>query len=239
MPIVAKVKEHLGENEELITKIIPIVEGMDTEYKTLTTNMDILSNQVVSKDEEITTVTAELKSIKDLLGISADMPVNKELIESKLSSGDANLDSIESKYNDMILTINNKHNNEISKLTHEISKYKEDIYDLKIDTKISTLGDVNANEGALDDINRYLKANAHINPNGTIGYKKDGVIVRNDKGFEMTLDDKLKELKHDRKYLFKSEVQQGGNLPASNSNNSSSSGLSAFGLRMAQRSKRG
>jgi hypothetical protein len=224
--------------EETKTQIINIAKAYISEFDGIKNNLTKFENEVKDRDTKIEALNTNITEIKGLLGVGADVPLNAELINSKINKNE-DLEKVESKYNEIIGTLNTNFANEKAQIEQTIKAKEDEIYNLKLDNKISHLvPTIGAKENALDDVIRYIKEGATIKSDGSIGYSNaDGILIRNTKGFEMTVQDRVDEIKESRDYLFNSNIQQGGGVGGGNPS-TNSKGLSAFGLEMLQRAKR-
>jgi hypothetical protein len=207
--------------------------------------LDTLKVELSKKDEVINELKGKSESkseletqLREILGLDSNTPINIELIKSKLNSKkDDNLKEIEEKYNEIINNLNKQILELEQRLESEVSQYSSKVKDLELNNKISTvLPNLNIQEGAMEDVLRYLKENATLNDKGEIIYKEGDIILRDNKGQELTLQGKIEQLMETKKYLFKSDVKQGGGLNHFGSGGSNGN-LTDFGSKLLQRAR--
>jgi len=221
----------------LRTEVLKLSTAYIKEFDTLQNNNNKLTNEIKDRNDKIDSLNVNLNDIKGLLGIGENIPLNKELIESKLNNTD-DLQKVEDKYNEIITKLHDTHNTTLNDVKTQLASKESEIYNLQLDNKIShIIPQINPNDGALEDIIRYIKQGAIIKDNGDIAFKENDIILRNEKGFELTILDRVDELKKTRKYLFSSKINEGGNIPNTGGTVLNPNGLSTFGLRMQQRAK--
>jgi hypothetical protein len=224
--------KDLIQDEEVLKQVNSLIEQEINKYKEVQSKqMETINNlkkTIQQKDNEIIT-------IKDIIGIDKDTPINAELIKSKFKD-DKDLTKIESKYNEIIAELNKKFEAKENEYKQQLENLTNEKRNLILEGKIKNIPNINNQDGALDDIVRYLKENATIDDvTNNIVYKNGDDIIRNDKGLPLTIEEKLNQLKNTKKYLFKTDVQVDKSTTIPNNYIYSNSKSTDFASRMRQR----
>jgi hypothetical protein len=184
--------KDLIQDEEVLKQVNSLIEQEIYKYKEVQfkqiETINNLKKTIQQKDNEIIT-------IKDIIGIDKDTPINAELIKSKFKD-DKDLTKIESKYNEIITGLNKKFEAKENEYKQQLENLTNEKRNLILEGKIKNIPNINNQDGALDDIVRYLKENATIDDvTNNIVYKNGDDIIRNDKGLPLTIEEKLNQLK--------------------------------------------
>jgi len=193
------------QDEEVLKQVNSIVEQEINKYKEAQSKQ---MNTINELKKTIENKDSEIASIKNIIGIDKDTPINEELIKSKFVENNKDLTKIEAKYNEIISELNKKFEAKENEYKQQLETLANEKRNLILEGKIKNIPNINPQEGALEDIVRYLKENANIDDvTGNIIYKNGDDIIRNDKGLPLTIEEKLTQLKNTKKYLFKTDVQ--------------------------------
>jgi hypothetical protein len=224
--------KDLIQDEEVLKQVNSLIEQEINKYKEAQSKqmntIDNLKKTIEQKDDEVIT-------IKNIIGIDKDTPINAELIKSKFKD-DKDLSKIEAKYNEIITELNKKFEVKENEYKQELETLANEKRNLILEGKIKNIPNINPQDGALDDIVRYLKENATIDDiTDNILYKNGDDIIRNEKGLPLTIEEKLTQLKNTKKYLFKTDVQVDKSTSIPNNQYIYNSKNSDFASRMRQR----
>jgi hypothetical protein len=224
--------KDLIQDEEVLKQVNSLIEQEINKYKEAQSKqmntIDNLKKIIEQKDDEVIT-------IKNIIGIDKDTPINAELIKSKFKD-DKDLSKIEAKYNEIITELNKKFEVKENEYKQELETLANEKRNLILEGKIKNIPNINPQDGALDDIVRYLKENATIDDiTDNILYKNGDDIIRNEKGLPLTIEEKLTQLKNTKKYLFKTDVQVDKSTSIPNNQYIYNSKNSDFASRMRQR----
>ena len=196
------------------------------------TQINELNSKLANKDSELT-------NIRNALGVEDGITLNTEAIKAKMNDS-KDISKIEEKYNEIITNLNVKFEQDKQELQNKLEEEKKKAKDLNLQNKISSIiPSINAQDGALEDIITLLKDGADFNNLNEIIYKQGDTIRRNEKGFELSLKDRLMELESQKPYLFKPKVENGSGVGGNTSNLSNGVGKqrSLFEQRMLDRRK--
>jgi len=204
-------------------------------------DVDSLNDLVKEKEGVIDTQRDKLKEldkVKDVLGVDKNLAIDETILEAKLKANTSEeLKGIEDKYNTIIANLNTKFDNDVVQYKSKISEYEKSLNTLTIENKLAgILPSINAQEGAIDDIKNNLLIGAVIEGDNIL-FKDGDTIIRNEKGFTMTIADKLETIKKQKPYLFKLDVSAGSGTTNSGINKSANTGLTDFGSKMIDRAK--
>ena len=203
------------------------ISSMVTRYDT---QINELNGKVSNKDSELT-------NIRSALNMEDGVTLNTEAIKAKMSNSN-DITKVEEKYNEIITNLNVKFEQDKQELQNKLIQEQTKAKDLNIQNKISSIiPDINAQDGALEDIVTLLKDGANFNNLNEIIYKQGDVIRRNEKGFELSLKDRLAELESQKPYLFKPKVENGSGVGGNTPNLSTGKQRSLFEQRMLDRKK--
>lgn len=224
--------KDLIQDEEVLKQVNSLIEQEINKYKEAQSKqmntIDNLKKIIEQKDDEVIT-------IKNIIGIDKDTPINAELIKSKFKD-DKDLSKIEAKYNEIITELNKKFEVKENEYKQQLENLANEKRNLILEGKIKNIPNINPQDGALDDIVRYLKENATIDDiTDNILYKNGDDIIRNEKGLPLTIEEKLTQLKNTKKYLFKTDVQVDKSTSIPNNQYIYNSKNSDFASRMRQR----
>lgn len=184
------------------------ISSMSARYDT---QINELNSKLASKD-------SELSSIRSALGVEDGITLNTEAIKAKMNDS-KDISKVEEKYNEIITNLNVKFEQDKQELLNKLEEEKKKAKDLNLQNKISSIiPNIDAQDGALDDIINLLKDGADFNNLNEIIYKQGDTIRRNEKGFELSLKDRLAELESQKPYLFKPKVENGSGVGGNTSN---------------------
>jgi phospholipid N-methyltransferase len=198
------------------------------QVKTIEGKLTDLQTKLSEKDNEIL-------GVKELLGFDKDTPINPELIKSKLGEFKSeDISKIESKYNEIIQELNQKYQSKINDYESKINSFESEKKELILESKLKeVLPSLPLQAGALEDILYQLKNGADINEHGEVVYRDGDMILRNEQGLPLTIQDKIEMLKKNKPFYFKSEIKEGSNTPNVNMGNGVSQ--DPFSARMQNR----